>query len=41
MTTSHDARIARAAQLASSHPSAAPLLRIYTDLARFQKPVFH
>jgi FdhE protein len=40
MTSSHDARIARAAQLADNHPSAAPLLKFYAELARFQKPVF-
>jgi FdhE protein len=38
--TTHDARIARAAQLAANHPSAAPLLDFYAELARFQKPVF-
>ncbi len=36
----HDARIARATQLASTHPNAAPLLNFYTELARFQQPVF-
>jgi FdhE protein len=39
MTGSHDARIARAAHLAGKHPSAAPLLNFYAELARFQKPV--
>jgi FdhE protein len=38
--TSHDARIARAGQLAASHPSAAPLLKFYGELAHFQKPIF-
>ncbi len=38
--TTHDARITRAAQLAANHPSAAPLLNFYAELARFQKPVF-
>ncbi len=38
--TTYDARIARAAQLAAKHPSAAPLLNFYAELARFQKPVF-
>jgi FdhE protein len=40
MTSSHDARIARASQLAVAHPSAARLLNFYAQLARFQKPVF-
>jgi FdhE protein len=40
MTSSHEARIARALQLAANHPSAAPLLNFYAELARFQKPVF-
>jgi FdhE protein len=35
----HDARIARAETLASRHPSAAPLLNFYAELARFQAPV--
>ena len=38
--TTHDARISRAVQLAAKHPSAAPLLNFYAELARFQKPVF-
>jgi hypothetical protein len=38
--TTHDARIARAAHLAVTHPAAAPLLHFYSELARFQKPVF-
>jgi FdhE protein len=38
--TTHDARIARADRLAAKHPSAAPLLNFYVELARFQKPVF-
>lgn len=36
----HDARIARAETLARQHPSAAPLLNFYAELARFQSPVF-
>jgi FdhE protein len=40
MTASYDARIARASQLAVAHPSGAPLLNFYAQLARFQKPVF-
>ena len=40
MISSYDARIARAAQLAGTHPGAAPLLNFYAELARFQKPVF-
>jgi FdhE protein len=40
MTASYDARIARASQLAVAHPSSAPLLNFYAELARFQKPVF-
>jgi FdhE protein len=38
--TTYDARIARAAQLAAKHPSAAPLLNFYAEIVRFQKPVF-
>jgi FdhE protein len=38
--TTHDARIARANILAGDHPTAAPLLNFYAELARFQKPVF-
>jgi FdhE protein len=38
--TTHDARIARANILASDHPTSAPLLNFYAELARFQKPVF-
>src|ERR1700722_7950092 len=38
--TTHDARIARADQIAAKHPSAAPLLNFYVELARLQKPVF-
>ncbi len=38
--TTHHARIARAAQLAIVHPSAAPLLNFYAELASFQLPVF-
>ncbi len=40
MIFSHDARIARADQLAVNHPNAAPLLKFYAELTRFQKPVF-
>lgn len=40
MRLTHDARIARADQLVAIHPSAAPLLNFYAELARFQKPVF-
>ena len=36
----HDARIARATQLASTHPNAAPLLKFYAELAGFQQPIF-
>ena len=39
--TTYDAReIARAVKLAAKHPSVAPLLNFYAQLARFQKPVF-
>jgi len=38
--TTHESRIARAAQLALVHTSAAPLLNFYAELARFQKPIF-
>lgn len=40
MTSSHEARIERAVHLAGRHPSAAPLLKFYAELARFQQPVF-
>src|SRR5580698_5737443 len=40
MMFSHDARIARAVQLAAGHLAAAPLLNFYAELARFQKPIF-
>jgi FdhE protein len=40
MRATHDARIARAEHLTAIHPSAAPLLKFYAELARFQKPVF-
>jgi FdhE protein len=40
MIQSHDARIARADRLTAHYPTAAPLLKFYTELARFQKPVF-
>ncbi len=36
----HEARIARAIQLAATHPNAAPLLKFYTELAGFQQPIF-
>ncbi len=36
----HDARIARAIHLAATHPNAAPLLKFYAELARFQQPIF-
>jgi FdhE protein len=38
--TTHDARIARADSLAANNSAAAPLLKFYAELARFQKPVF-
>ena len=38
--TAYDARIVRADKLAAQHPSAAPLLKFYSELTRFQKPVF-
>src|ERR1700722_9855153 len=38
--TTHQARIARADHLTGSHPNAAPLLKFYAELARFQQPVF-
>lgn len=38
--TPYDARIARAEHLTAKHPSAAPLLKFYSELARFQKPIF-
>ncbi|MGP0071138.1 MAG: formate dehydrogenase accessory protein FdhE [Bryobacteraceae bacterium] len=38
--TTHDTRIARADHLARQHPSAAPLLHFYAELARFQEPIF-
>jgi FdhE protein len=38
--TIHEARIARADHLAGAHPGAAPLLRFYAQLARFQQPIF-
>jgi FdhE protein len=37
--TTHDARIARTETLARQHPTAAPLLSFYAELARFQAPV--
>ena len=40
MRLTHDARIARADRLAATQHSAAPLLKFYAELARFQKPVF-
>jgi FdhE protein len=36
----HAARIARATQLAATHPNAAPLLKFYAELAGFQQPIF-
>jgi FdhE protein len=39
MTSSYDARIARANSLAGDHPASAPLLKFYVELACFQKPV--
>ena len=36
----HAVRVARATQLAATHPNAAPLLNFYIELARFQQPVF-
>jgi FdhE protein len=38
--TTHDARVARANALARDYPAAAPLLNVYVELARLQKPVF-
>ena len=38
--TTHQARIARAHQLATGHPNAAPLLQFYAELAQFQQPIF-
>jgi FdhE protein len=38
--TTHDARIARADRLTVAHPSAAPLLKFYIELARLQRLVF-
>jgi len=38
--TAYDARIARTEHLATSYPTARPLLNFYFELARFQKPVF-
>jgi FdhE protein len=40
MTQQHQARIARATHLASTNPTAAPLLNFYVDLARFQEAIF-
>jgi FdhE protein len=40
MTQPHQARIARATQLASTNLTAAPLLNFYAELARFQEPIF-
>jgi FdhE protein len=40
MIHSHDVRIARADHLIAKYPSAAPLLKFYAELARFQKPLF-
>jgi len=38
--TSYQARIARAAHLSTQIPSSAPLLAFYSELARFQQPIF-
>lgn len=40
MKSSFDARIQRAADLASRYPAAADLLAFYRELALFQKPIF-
>jgi len=40
MKANFDLRIARAAELAVTHPAAAELLNFYRELARFQKPIF-
>jgi FdhE protein len=40
MTASYDARVGRANTLARDYPTAAPLLNFYSELARFQKPIF-
>ena len=40
MKWSFDARIRRAAELASRYPAAADLLAFYRELAIFQKPIF-
>jgi FdhE protein len=40
MRASFDQRIARAAELAVTHPAAAELLNFYRELALFQKPIF-
>lgn len=38
--TTYEARIARAETLTARYPSAAPLLKFYAELARFQAPIF-
>jgi FdhE protein len=38
--TGYDARIARSEHLAANYVTARPLLNFYTELARFQQPVF-
>ena len=40
MRATFDVRIARAQELANLYPAACELLRLYTELARFQKTVF-
>lgn len=40
MKASFDDRIARAAELARTHPAAAELLSFYRELALFQKPIY-
>lgn len=40
MTSSHDARLARALDLSTRYPASASLLRFYSEVARFQKPIF-
>jgi len=38
--TGYESRLARAEYLATKHPSAAPLMKFYAELARFQAPIF-
>jgi len=40
MRPSHESRISRAACLASQNPASVPLLNFYSELARFQQPIF-